>query len=120
MNNAQENYEAVIQMTDRLERLLQLAEECTELAHAALKLVRVMEGTNPTPVNMCEAEDALMEEIADVLVCMDAAIEDRNFPEIERKMDAKIARWRERLEAQEEGAGETTSSVSAGGAATFP
>lgn len=48
------------------ELLAQLAEEATELAHAALKLRRVYDGTNPTPVKRSEAYDNLKEEIADV------------------------------------------------------
>ena len=44
----------------------QLAEECTELAHAALKMVRVM--NHETPKAPEEAMEALIEEMADVLM----------------------------------------------------
>lgn len=42
----------------------QLAEEASELCQAALKLVRVM--NNETPVRWSEAQEHLLEEIADV------------------------------------------------------
>ena len=44
----------------------QLAEECVELAHAALKLARIKRGENPTPVSTEEAIGAVMEEYTDV------------------------------------------------------
>lgn len=42
--------------------LCQLAEECSELAQAALKLKRAMEGTNPTPKSELECWGSLEEE----------------------------------------------------------
>ena len=44
------------------EVLAQLAEEAAELAQAALKLRRVLDGTNPTPLSESEARAALAEE----------------------------------------------------------
>lgn len=47
----------------------QLAEEATELAHAALKMERIIRGENPTPLR---AEDAAMqveEEWTDLILC---------------------------------------------------
>lgn len=49
--------------------LEQLAEEATELAHAALKLARITRGENPTPVNRKKALNALIEELGDVRLC---------------------------------------------------
>lgn len=46
-----------------------LAEECTELAHAALKLARIKRGENPTPTTEEEAISSLIEEMADVGIC---------------------------------------------------
>lgn len=46
-----------------------LAEECTELAHAALKLSRIIRDENPTPVSTSHARSDVMEEWADVLLC---------------------------------------------------
>lgn len=78
--------------------LLQLAEECSELSKAALKLNRKLGGFNPTPLTLEVAKSNLMEEIADVRVCL------RNLENIYGKLDTrdierlKIARWKARLE----------------------
>ena len=47
-----------------------LAEECVELAHASLKLARVERGENPTPKSRESCEDAMHEELVDVLICI--------------------------------------------------
>ena len=47
----------------------QLAEECTELAKAALKMARIIRNENPTPVTATEAQDAIIEEFNDVGIC---------------------------------------------------
>ena len=46
----------------------QLAEECMELGHAALKLIRTKKRETPVPVQ--DAQQALIEEIADVRVML--------------------------------------------------
>ena len=46
--------------------LVQVAEECSELSKAALKLHRVATGT--TPVSLEDAKENLIEEMADVLM----------------------------------------------------
>lgn len=46
-----------------------LAEECAELAKAALKAARVIRGENPTPVSFTEAEQQVLEEFTDVISC---------------------------------------------------
>ena len=46
--------------------LEQLAEECSELAHASLKLARKIRGENPTPKDIPELIENLEEESADV------------------------------------------------------
>ena len=51
--------------------LEQLAEECSELAQAALKTARKYRGENPTPKTIDECYDSLQEEIADVMLCVD-------------------------------------------------
>lgn len=48
--------------------LEQLAEECVELAHAALKLARVERGENPTPKTKQECTFAVVEEAVDVAI----------------------------------------------------
>lgn len=46
-----------------------LAEECTELAQAALKMARVLRAENPTPVSQQEAFEMVREELTDVVSC---------------------------------------------------
>ena len=47
----------------------QLAEEAAELSQAALKVARIMHGTNPTPISLIEAKDMVREELTDVAHC---------------------------------------------------
>lgn len=80
--------------------LCQLAEECSELAQAALKLKRAMEGTNPTPKSILECWDALEEEMADVDLVMGELLSAGNGLYIERLIDIeneKRERWLHRL-----------------------
>ena len=82
------------------ELLAELAEEAVELAHAALKLRRVIDGKNPTPVNLGDAFDNLEEEVADVLVCLEVLGYDlKELLRYRAMMDAKLARWAARLSA---------------------
>ena len=77
------------------ELLAGLAEECSELAQAALKLRRVFDQKNPTPMSEEEAIEHLYEEIADVkLYCSQLDIPARYISEI---MERKEKRWKERL-----------------------
>lgn len=48
----------------------QLAEECMELGHAALKLIRAQRGETPVPLD--EAKTAIIDEAADVRVMLGA------------------------------------------------
>lgn len=80
--------------------LIQAAEEASELAQALTKYYRVTHGSNPTPVSLQDARDALVEEIADVNVAAEAVrlklmISCDDIAEVE---DEKIARWKERAE----------------------
>lgn len=80
--------------------LLQLAEELNEFAHAALKLYRAIDGSNPTPRSEAECKDAMLEELADVSVCL--TVLGYNTPLNRSRMATiygeKIRRWAERLE----------------------
>lgn len=71
----------------------QLAEEATELAHAALKASRIMRGENPTPVNIRDAERKLVEEGTDL--CLVADVMGLNLDE--DIYDGKLNRWTARL-----------------------
>ena len=89
------------------EQLAQLAEECSELAQAALKLRRVVmeDSVNPTPCGVVETIGHLQEEIADVLVCLQVTEyigEVSAYPLVEEIMDRKTRRWARRLGRKEE------------------
>lgn len=62
-----ENVEYVKRVLPCEVRFTQLAEEATELAQAALKMYRILDGRNPTPVTPEEGMANLYEEISDVL-----------------------------------------------------
>lgn len=87
------------------ELLCQLAEEATELAHAALKLRRVYDGSNPTPTTDAEAIGNLHEEIADVKLLLKVlGLDDPNDRALQDHiMKSKISRWAHRLGAAEHG-----------------
>ena len=85
------------------ELLTQLAEECSELSKAALKLRRVYNGENPTPVKRSEAFNNVLEEIADVYLSimvlgLDSSIHTR---QIYKTMEAKLSRWEQRLKEKQ-------------------
>lgn len=81
------------------ELLAQLAEEAAELGHAALKLRRVYDGSNPTPTTYEDALANLHEEIADVQLLL--KVLELNGPNHKAKhthiMQEKVARWARRL-----------------------
>ena len=63
----------VVKMYGEEYMLRQLAEECTELAHAALKFIRAKR--KETPMRVDEARERLVEEIADVHVMAGAVFD---------------------------------------------
>ena len=79
------------------ELLAQLAEEASELAKAALKMRRVLDGRNPTPVRMSEAWANLQEEIADVLLCLQVLDINTDETEYQVTIGEKLNRWASRL-----------------------
>jgi hypothetical protein len=86
------------------ELLAQLAEEAGELAHAALKLRRVFDGRNPTPVSISAAFANFEEEIADILLCLEVLGYDHaELAKYRGMMDGKLERWVGRLREREEG-----------------
>ena len=89
----------------KTEILAQLAEEASELAQAALKLRRALDGTNPTPKSVEECRKAFEEEYADVMVCMVAlgASDERKAHErIGIIASEKYYRWIHRLQDKEQ------------------
>ena len=80
----------------KTEILAQLGEEAAELAQAALKLRRALDGTNPTPVSEAEAWKALIEEFSDVALCCKLINIRPNY----YTMQNKLRRWEKRLEGK--------------------
>lgn len=76
-------------------KLIQLAEEASELSQASLKFVRSLEGDTPVPES--EARAHLLEEIADVFVCTFALIGQADMMAVEAIARRKSKRWEERL-----------------------
>ena len=81
----------------QVEILAQLAEESAELAQAALKMRRALGTGNPTPCTAQEVWNKLIEEIADVQVCVNQVygIPWDTVNEISKR---KLGRWEGRLE----------------------
>ena len=81
--------------------LEQLSEECVELAHAALKLARVLRAQNPTPISQEMAEKMLLEETADVELCLMVWRSEHEM-DTAASIGQKLARWKERLKQRAE------------------
>ena len=87
----------------KTEILAQLAEEASELAQAALKLRRALDGTNPTPKSVEECRKAFEEEYADVIVCISALdCSPEWYEDVTAMIHAKSTRWLSRLKAKEQ------------------
>ena len=81
--------------------LEQTAEECCELAQACLKMARKIRDENPTPKSIEDIRDGLVEEAADVELCLELLeFETKllSYIEVDRIMEEKKARWVNRLE----------------------
>lgn len=83
------------------ELLCQLAEECAELTQAALKLRRVYTGKNPTPITTEQAIAGLLEEIADMRLCVEMLfLTPTEEEKINETIDKKTKRWVKRIETE--------------------
>lgn len=87
----------VIEKIGEAAALEQLAEEAAELAQAALKLARITRGENPTPVKRDQAFDALVEELADVKLCVSVLETEYGSFNTEGTVAMKYQRWLHRL-----------------------
>ena len=88
----------IIDYLPQTELLAMLAEEAAELSQAALKLRRVLDGTNPTPVSYDEAKRSLVEEAADTMLCMRVLPALSDMREVDSVAAKKYVRWIQRLE----------------------
>ena len=97
-----ENMQYIIDSIPAKELLAQLAEEASELCHAALKLRRVYDDINPTPVPKEDALKNLLEEIADVwlLIQILGLDEDAHMEQYREIMAQKVDRWAHRLDGE--------------------
>ena len=92
-----DDMEYIAENVSYCELLCQLAEECAELAQAALKYRRTLPSVdNPTPIDSGIAYEKMTEEVADVLNCIFALEFNKNIINI--IAGDKLARWRARLE----------------------
>lgn len=82
--------------------LTQLAEEAAELASAASKLVRVIDGENPSPVPFETARYKLLEESADVQNVLGELLKLDDWEEVGVIKKQKMERWMGRLEQRRE------------------
>ena len=93
----------MVSFTGESYMLRQLAEECCELAQAALKVVRAM--NEETPMSMGEARENLVEEISDVLnrvsILRVGILTEAEVYDIGTVMDRKMDRFRGRIETAE-------------------
>lgn len=100
MNSSKKYVEGLKFVRDNLtekDLYLQMAEEAAELAQSCAKMVRVVEGSNPTPVTEEEAKASVREELSDVLLCnavMQLAHTDGSF---NSTMASKLERWVNRI-----------------------
>ena len=74
--------------------LVQLGEECAELSAAIFKLVRKLNGNNPTPKNVKEINADVEEEMTDVFLCIDVL---GGLYINHAQYGAKLDRWCERI-----------------------
>ena len=82
--------------------LCQIAEEAAELSKAALKLRRVLTGTNPTPVSYEDAIYNLIEEYTDTVVAFMAyakksEIDTEVYELSNENIESKFYRWAKRI-----------------------
>ncbi len=89
--------EQIRQRVSTSARCMQLSEEASELAQAACKYARILDGTNPTPVTKEEAWEAVCEEYDDVQnAAAVLGVTGSRLRQFEKR-----ARWRDRcLESQ--------------------
>ena len=83
----------IARRTSRAVLYEQMAEECVELAHACMKMARILRGDNPTPADKRTAFNRITEELSDLYVCRCTL---NLHPNI-RIADMKAERWLSRL-----------------------
>ena len=99
MQNKEEIFEAISGKYGKEYMLRQMAEECSELAQAALKYIRAVR--KETPMRIDEAIEHLTEEIADVRLMIDAVsatvLTWRDVDDMQAIKEQKLDRWKTRM-----------------------
>lgn len=99
MQNKEEIFDAIAGKYGKEYMLRQLAEECSELAQAALKYIRA--NRKETPMRIDEAIEHMTEEIADVRLMIDAVsatvLSERDVDDVQAIKEQKLDRWKKRL-----------------------
>ena len=90
-------YHYILDSIGKEEVLSQLEEECAELIHAASKLRRAISDKNPTPVTAEIAENMIIEELADVILCAKVLGYRADSIAVERIQEDKLYRWITRI-----------------------
>lgn len=99
MQNKEEIFKAISEKYGKEYMLRQMAEECSELSQAALKYIRA--ARKETPMRTDEAIEHLTEEIADVLLMIDAVsatvLSERDVDDVQEIKEQKLDRWKTRM-----------------------
>ncbi len=95
----------LVKVTDEVsldDRCMQLAEECSELIQAILKRERYINGTNRPDKFIGDILDNMIEEMADVSLCLETLIipDDGLYEEVEKIKNQKLERWLKRIESR--------------------
>ena len=77
--------------------LLDANKACARLTHACQKEARRLRGENPTPCTAEECKAAIMEEMADVALCLDM-LDNSDYVLDPIIAKAKLDRWSRRLD----------------------
>lgn len=76
---------------------LQIIEKASELIQAICKLIRAINGTNPTSVSILDAQKAVYEKIADTLVAIEASLVTVEQAGVSAIQQEKAERWASRI-----------------------
>ena len=97
MSKYEENLSYIYDTLSDDDLKLQIIEEASELIQAICKLIRAINGTNPTPVSILDAQKAVYEEIADTLVAIEASLVTVEQAGVSAIQQEKAERWASRI-----------------------
>lgn len=91
-----QNIEYIIEHVSEHRLYEQLAEECCELAQAALKMSRYLQNEDSVAMTKEEIHSKIVEEMTDVFVCLDTLYQKQG---IDMELAAKkVNRWKNRID----------------------